>query len=364
MLKQDQLGGFFESTSLPAEENHFFESITPANGSIRFLMSGRCGILCALEDWKPQDRKRVAYVPAYTCGTVLAPYVKAGYRLKFYEINRAMQPVFDPAVLDEISVINLCGYYGFNRYDRSLIQECKARGICIIQDATHSVLSLDGMDSNADYIAGSLRKWIGVPSGGFLIKRQGEISPRLLPYHADHLAMRKRAMDLKRKSLEAPGSVSQLEMDEAAFTFRQAELLLRQIFDCYESDPESVQIMKHFPVSQHRIRRRKNYQRLLETFPQSEACTVVFPELDGMTVPSHFTVLAEDRDALKAYLETQGIHTTAYWAKSPLADTSACPQAEYIYQHVLSLPCDQRYTETDMERISRSARSFYGYSER
>ena len=69
-------------------------------------------------------------------------------------------------------------------------------------------------------------------------------------------------------------------------------------------------------------------------------------------MPSHFTVLAEDRDALQTFLLDQGIHTTAYWGKSPLADTSRCPQAQYIYDHVLSLPCDQRYTPDDMERIA------------
>ena len=75
--------------------------------------------------------------------------------------------------------------------------------------------------------------------------------------------------------------------------------------------------------------------------------------LDGITSAPE---LADD--ALKAWLEQQGIHTTAYWAQSPLADTSACPQAAYIYDHVLSLPCDQRYTPTDMERIAQAVRAF------
>lgn len=353
-----ELGGYFESATLPDVENHFFDRLTPPEGSLRFLMSGRCAILCALEDWKPTDRKRVAYVPAYTCGTVLAPYAKAGYRLKFYEVDRNMVPVFDPAALDEISVLNLCGYYGFSCYDREFVRQCKERGICIVQDTTHSILSLDGVAPEADYITGSLRKWIGVPSGGFLVKQRGDLAPNLLPFHAEHLQMRRSAMELKRKSVEVPGSVPKTELDAAAVTFRQAELLLRQMFDCYESDPESVKIMTHFPVEQYRLQRRQNYQRLLEVFPESQACAPVFPELDDATVPSHFTVLAQDRDALKAWLEQQGIHTTAYWAQSPLADTSACPQAAYIYDHVLSLPCDQRYTPTDMERIAQAVRAF------
>ena len=83
MTSLKPLGGYFETEELVPEENRFFDQLTPEGGDLRFLMSGRCGILCALEDWKAGDSKRVAYVPSYTCGTVLAPYVKAGFRLKF-----------------------------------------------------------------------------------------------------------------------------------------------------------------------------------------------------------------------------------------------------------------------------------------
>lgn len=355
-----ELGGYFESENILQEENHFFQDLTPRQGELRFLMSGRCGILCALEDWKPGDLKRVAYVPAYTCGTVLAPYVKAGYRLKFYEVDRTMTPVWDSSVLDEISVLNLCGYYGFSTYDREFVQKCREKGICILQDTTHSILSLDGIAPEADYIAGSMRKWIGVPSGGFLIKRQGRLAPALLPFHQEHLEMRRTAMQTKKRYLEAPESMPETEMEQAAATFRQAELLLRQMFDCYESDPESVRIMTHFPVERHRQIRRRNYQRLSDAFPKSPACIPVFPDLDGAAVPSHFTVFAEDRHELQLFLESRGIHTTAYWAQNPWVELSDYPQAQYIYGHVLSLPCDQRYTPEDMERIAYAVEEFCG----
>ena len=158
MTSLKPLGGYFETEELVPEENRFFDQLTPEGGDLRFLMSGRCGILCALEDWKTGDSKRVAYVPSYTCGTVLAPYVKAGFRLKFYEVDRSMTPVWEDQALGEISVLNLCGYYGFSRYDRAFVQKCREQGICILEDSTHSVLSLDGISPDADYITGSLRK--------------------------------------------------------------------------------------------------------------------------------------------------------------------------------------------------------------
>ena len=52
MTSLKPLGGYFETEELVPEENHFFDQLTPEGGDLRFLMSGRCGILCALEDWK------------------------------------------------------------------------------------------------------------------------------------------------------------------------------------------------------------------------------------------------------------------------------------------------------------------------
>ena len=170
-----KIGGYFPYEALLPEKNNFLEGLCPDTGDLRYLMSGRCAIYYALEDYKNTDMRRIAYVPIYTCETVLAPFHKAGYTLLFYDFDRNMNPVFDPAVLDQISVISICGYYGFSSYNREFVAECSRRGIGIIEDTTHSIFSSDGIDPHCDYIVGSLRKWIGVAAGGFAIdvyKRQ------------------------------------------------------------------------------------------------------------------------------------------------------------------------------------------------
>ena len=147
-----QIGGFFALEPLPEVENHFLESLCPPEGSLGYFMSGRCANYYALEDICLTDTKKVAYVPVYTCETVLAPFLKAGYQLKFYGVSRDMSPVFDETVLDDISVLNLCGYYGFCNYDRDFIRKCSERGIAIVEDATHSIFSDDGVDPYSDYV--------------------------------------------------------------------------------------------------------------------------------------------------------------------------------------------------------------------
>jgi len=347
----ENIGGYFSFEQLAETENHFFEELCPDSGDLAFLMSGRCAINYALEDIMLTDHKRVAYVPIYTCETVLAPFEKAGYQLLFYDVDRSMTPVFDKSVLDHISVLSLCGYYGFCTYDREFVGLCRECGVRIIEDTTHSILSWNGIDPCCDYIAGSLRKWIGIPSGGFAIKTQGHFTKRRLEPSFTHLAMRTAAMVEKEAWCHSSDPEAAQKLAAATTVFWDAEIMLRQIFDSYESDPESIHIMKHIDVNTIRQKRRKNYRYLLEHLIPSPDLTIVFPVLAEETVPSHFTFYARNRGAVQDYLAANGVSSTAYWPVPSAIQLTGHPDAAYIYDHVFSLPCDQRYGLKEMQYI-------------
>ena len=78
----------------------------------------------------------------------------------------------------------------------------------------------------------------------------------------------------------------------------------------------------------------------------------VFPVLTPEAVPSHFTLYADDRDGFRQYLDERGVHSTVYWPVGPLVDLTGHDTAKYIYDHIVALPCDQRYTASDMARIA------------
>ena len=347
-----QIGGFFTYEPLPETENHYLENLCPPGGSLRFFMSGRCANYYALQDICLTDTKKAAYVPVYTCETVLAPFLKAGYELLFYDVSKDLTPIFDERVLDRISVVNLCGYYGFCSYDREFIRKCSERGIIIVEDTTHSLFSSDGVDPHCDYVVGSMRKWIGVPAGGFAIKRKGSFSLPVLPPDETHLSMRSISMRGKQQLLQS-GTPDPQAIQKFNDTFWDAEMMLRRIFDSYGSDRDSEYIIRHYDFEQLKQRRRANYQYLLDHMPEHPQLTVIFPVLKKGTVPSHFTVYAEDRDMVQSYLAGRGIKTTTYWPQGPMVDTEGHDDAAYIYSHVLSFTCDQRYETEDMEYICR-----------
>ncbi|MDD7272100.1 MAG: hypothetical protein PUH25_09515, partial [Spirochaetales bacterium] len=149
------LGGMFTLEKLGSCDNY------NDNNTI-FAMSGRCAIYTCLKDLNAKEGS-IAYVPAYTCETVLSCYAKAGYNLRYYDVApEGMVPLFKEEDLEGVSVINVCGWFGFLTYDHEFIKKCAEKGITILFDTTHSPLYYDPLST---YAAGSLRKWMGIAAG-------------------------------------------------------------------------------------------------------------------------------------------------------------------------------------------------------
>ncbi len=344
----NEIGGLFLFEQLPEKENGYIERI---GGDVRYLMSGRCGIYYALEDLKLTDAKRVAYLPVYTCETVIGPYLKAGYTVYYYDVDQNLRPIFDEAMLEKISLLHICGYYGFSTYDHDFVARCKAKNITILEDITHSAFSTDGIDPHCDYVAGSLRKWLGVPSGGLAFKMNGHFTLEPSPFDEVHLTMRTNAMRNRAEALQRGDEKAAAEASDLSWS---AEMMLRQIFADQISDQQSIEIIRHYPVQELITRRQSNYRYLLEHFTPSEQVQLIFATLPDGVCPSHFTLYAQNRPLVQEKLAAQKIHTTAYWPIPPFVDLTNYPNAQYIYDHIFSIPCDQRYNENDMHRISKA----------
>ncbi|MDL2327775.1 hypothetical protein LJC64_03880 [Ruminococcaceae bacterium OttesenSCG-928-A11] len=344
-----KIGGLFPLESLPPQENGLFDSLCRPGDDLRHVMSGRCGIMMAIEDFMPGDTKRVAYLPAYTCETVSGCFVKSGYDVLYYDVDRQLRPLYDEVALESISLLLVCGYYGFATFDPAFAEACRARGIGVICDATHSLFTEGGVPAAAHYVAGSLRKWLGVPCGGFAIKRGRAFAKEPTPLHDTHLRHRYRCFALTEKAMAERDEVL---LEQASAAFWDAEMLLRDIYGTQGSDEQSIEIFTHYPVEELAEKRRANYAALLAAFPQNNLMRPVLDSLPVGTCPSHFTVYTERRDQVQAALKARDIGSSVYWPVPPFIDIEGYPGAKWVYEHVFSLPCDQRYAPSDMRRIA------------
>ncbi|MGB4408355.1 MAG: hypothetical protein WBI82_15980 [Sphaerochaeta sp.] len=76
----------------------------------------------------------------------------------------------------------------------------------------------------------------------------------------------------------------------------ETELRLRQMFDAYEGDAESEEILSHYNPNPLFSKRRNNHQIVLDNLVESNLCKAVFPSLDDSSCPSHFCFYSSDRD--------------------------------------------------------------------
>ena len=55
--------------------------------------------------------------------------------------------------------------------------------------------------------------------------------------------------------------------------------------------------------------------------------------------------------AFQTYLAENKIYAPIIWPKSDLCNNSINLEVDWIYRNILSIPCDQRYSMEDMERV-------------
>lgn len=352
-----EIGGFFPFRDMPEESNHYLEHICPDAGDWAHLMSGRCAIYYCLQDLMLTDKKRVAYLPSYDCETVLGCFVKAGYEIHYYDFDEHLVPQFDEALIPDISLLLICGYYGYLTYDPGFVKKCKQAGVTVMIDTTHTAFSPVPACPDADYIAVSLRKWMGVSSGGIAVKRNGTFGVSPLPINETQLAIRDKAL-LTRKFYEDTGD--EVYNQESADAFWKAEFMLREIFDMQEGDSASLDTIFHYPFREAIEKRRTNYRCLLEHLPENPKIRPVFPELPDDVCPMFFPLLVENRESLMKHLAAHQIPPKVYWPVPPFVKVEEYPGAQYIYSHIMSVSCDERFTTADMQQIAAIFQSFPG----
>ena len=319
-----------------------------SKGDVKLLMSGRSAILYILHELRDRDQRKVAYLPAYTCPTVIAPFARMGYTLLFYDVNETLQPEWDDSILGEISVLLLCGYFGYPDHDSDVMDRCKQQGVTIIHDVTHTVFSDNGIYEGAHYLACSFRKWFGVPEGGCAVSLMEPFQTPLLDVNHSYLSLRQEAMSLKAEYLQTgEPELKQMFLEQ----FTEAAQLLIDKFDIHRSDQSSLPIINHYPIAGMKEQRRRNFQYLLQHLKLPPHTRPVFQELLPGVAPLTFPIYSSVRDEIKAHLTSEQIYCSVHWPRSAYIDYAQYPKTNQILNTILSIPCDQRYTETDMERI-------------
>lgn len=305
--------------------------------SAQWFLSGRSALQAII---KELGEARSVALPSWCCDSMVKPFLDAGLQVHFYPI------VFDGALVQEIAfksdVLFLMDYFG---YTGSAPDLNGYKGI-VIRDVTHSLFS--AACSDADYCFGSLRKWCGVWTGGYAWARDGHRLAAGGDCAQTYAALRERAMGEKRAYIEGE------KADKGYLkAFEEAEALLEHagIAPAAERD---VKLAQRLDVEALKTRRRANAAVLRAAFPD----WLIFPSPAPADVPMFVPVLVPDgkRDALRRFLIKNEIYCPIHWPVS--AYHRLDERTATIYRSELSLVCDQRYTEKDMNREVEAIKKF------
>lgn len=308
--------------------------------------SGRMAERFVIEDIKKQRPFRSVAMPSWCCHTMIEPFVRNGVEVHFYPVY----PDENGRLRQDLSQIPPCdGLFLVDYFGYSAETAIPAFTGSIIRDVTHSLFS--GAKNDADYVFGSLRKWAGFWTGGYAWKNDGDFQCNASTQTNDaYVVLRRQAMEEKFQYLSG-----QRENKGYLSVFSQAEEMLELQTDIYTAADEDISAARQLNVELLCNRRRRNAEILLEAVGEM----ALFPELRAADCPLFVPILVPDRkrDAFRRHLIQQEIYCPVHWPVSEYHRLT--PQTEKLYREELSLVCDQRYTENDMDRIVEAMKGFW-----
>lgn len=307
-------------------------------------------VLKTIEERNPQINK-VALLPPFTCHTVFEPFIEFGYEIHTLPISLCLETTANEIIRSQeqtrASVLIVHRYYGFDTLPNfnHAVEVLRAKGVVIIEDCTQCIYSTF-KSSDADYFVGSIRKWCGVPDGGFAICKEGRFINKPTVEDKTMVEAKRVASVLKYRYL------FEHEGDKPAFKakYRESERLLDEQQFFYTIGDLSANIQANLNVNTLRHKRQANYQTLLNGLKSVTSFKILFNDLTEESVPLYFPILVDDRDTLQDLLADNDIYAPVVWPK-PDCCPPICKDAEKIYEKILCIPIDQRYDSDDMNRI-------------
>lgn len=333
--------------SLDNKENNVFPEST------QWFLSGRSALQAVINEIKSGSKKHhTVAMPSWCCDSMVKPFVDAGIEVYFYPVYSEEQRVIQDVSYD-CNILFLMDYFGYTGETPDLTGY---NGV-VIRDVTHSIFS--SAYSDADYYFGSLRKWCGVWTGGYAWARDGHrISVESRCDGGSYTELRYKAMRLKNDYINGEVGVDKSYLN----IFNEAEDML-EVAGIADAAVRDVEVASKLDIDFIRTARRDNAEVLRNAFPE----WLLFRDMKDFACPMFVPILVPDgkRNELRRHLINNEIYCPVHWPVSEYhtgenhtGENTIDTRAEYIYANELSLVCDQRYTEEDMNRMVKTIKDF------
>lgn len=337
------------------------------NKSTQWFLFGRSALQAVIKDMRKQKAINTVSIPSWCCHTMIKPFVEADIDVYFYPVYYNGSKLVQQLFLD-CDAILLMDYFGYADSECKVVaQKLKKCKSIIIRYVTHSIFSKTYSD--ADYYFGSLRKWRGVWTGGYAWASDGHsikhVAEERVVDDKGYVLLREKAMQLKNSCIHGYADENGKIVSDKAYLdiYGKAEKLLETcgILPAWDRDEK---LAENFDIEFIRSRRRSNANTLINELcdePNDDLQSMLmFRSISENDCPMFAPILVLEgrRDRLRQCLIKHDVYCPVHWPLSEYhkLDGRGC----FIYDHELSLVCDQRYDAEDMRRMARLIKGFIG----
>ena len=310
MTNVKEIGGYFGLEKLVS--NEYYPDLVAVNNA-------RCALLYII---KAKQYKKV-YLPYYLCDSVRLVLEREMIPFEEYRIDRLFLPILDIKT-NPGEVVYIVNYYGLISEDRLISLKNRYGNIVVDNAQAFFTRPIKGIDTIY-----SCRKFFGVPDGGYAYT-EAEFQE------------------------DIPGDVSMERMKHILGRFEGNSA--SDYYDFFNNNDESFKeielrlmsklthnILGAIDYQEAKRRREDNFIFLSKALGERNILKVECPP-----GPYAYPLYVQNGMKAKEQLAKQKIYVATLWPN--VLDTGLDIETE-LTENILPLPCDQRYSEEDMQRV-------------
>ncbi|MRR22606.1 aminotransferase class V-fold PLP-dependent enzyme [bacterium] len=359
------------------------QEVFPFNtGRCEYFYSARYALAAALDALKLAPQQSIL-MPSYNCWVEVEPVVRSGVKIDWYRVKTDFSIDEDDLlarIRPETAAIFAIHYLGFPQRLENIHRVCNERGIVLIEDCAHALLSSDGdipLGSTGDMAIFSIRKTLPLPDGGCLLinnpalafERQGESQPNsFATYYVLSEMLCSGSTDVAQEAgglVRSACTLNLMVTRLARLGLRGVHKVLRDkgyylVYPSGNTFKDEVRnwgmsrtssaIINGAEFSDIRIRRRANFSYLLERLGSDERFELPIRFLPDGVCPLLFPVLVDERDRIYRELKERGYAGYDWWGGfHPAVPWDEFPEAVQLKQNVFGIPVHQSLREQHLD---------------
>lgn len=319
---------------------------------IEYFKSGRNATKALCRGLAPAQK--CVLLPAYTCSTVIEPFVDEGWQISYYALHRDLtidqESLARAYAAQKPSVVLFHSYFGLDtlRDAQDLIRQLQSDGAVIVEDTTQSLLSGHYLPF-ADYYVSSLRKFLAVPDGGILFSEKPLLAVSKKP--CDPL-LTQTALEAFHEKAAYFEDMTPENKERFRGRYQALQTMINDNAEVTDISPETLRMFNGMDSRFIRRQRQENYRMIAAGLAEVPyARPTLQTELGEADTPLYFPLYIEGRrKEIQSCLAQDQVYCPVIWPRSPLV-TAEDAATEYMYANMLCIPVDQRYGAEEMQRV-------------